>query len=397
MRWASENEHHPATFCSETVRPNWRRPGHAVYNTTLSQTIACPVAAERDQDGDGTCVNSTFGQVMANAANRTARLCTATELVLTCGMFSGCNSSTKMGWSSTVDPKCDATNPCFGVPTPAPTAAPTVAAHPPTSPSDCRAYKVTGGSLGAAAHSGDAAVASRHALTCCSDQAVSGWLQCGATPTGHGQVWAGRTGLEFKRARVALGYGLNQTIGGNGDTLTDGGAFLWLSRGCVNNVEWTLAAQICNAVVVNVSTNARARLCTDTEQSSNATVQGCGVTTGCGHGFRATWSSTPAANQTPGCTVPAFATTGIALRSPAPTLAPTALPTTRSPTHAPTTRFPTPHARTSAPVFTGLGPSASSSRSGTESKGSGPRLRCVDRARAILMVHVCFAWSQGSV
>lgn len=328
-------------------------------------SVNCPVYAERD--ANGTCVHgSTYAEATARANAFGARVCSAAELVTGCGRSTGCDHDHRMLWSSTLDPHCDPTDPCAGVPTPAPSAPPTVIAPPPTSPSDCSAYRVQDGSWTANLR-GDAAVETRHELTCCADEAVGDWRQCGGTPSTHGNVWASRDGNLFLAARAALAYG-TQTYRGLGNTSADGGAMLWENSGCVHNVDWLTAAQICNAIVVNPTTDRRARLCTVAELTShgvNDTAEGCGVDQGCLHNTDAIWSSDPASNVS-GCTVPPIAWSMQAQPTPGPTLIPTATPSSVAPTYAPVTLSPTVRP-TAAP--SPAGPTPAGSNNAAESDG----------------------------
>ena len=101
------------------------------------------------------------------------------------------------------------------------------------------------------------------------------------------QVWGERDSTLFLQAKASLGYGSAAVAySGVGDALAAGGALKWDTGGCVHNAGFVVASQICNAMVVNTSTDARARLCTATELTSTgsgATGLGCGVNLGCAH------------------------------------------------------------------------------------------------------------------
>jgi len=142
----------------------------------------------------------------------------------------------------------------------------------------------------------DAGGVTRHELTCCADESVSGWKTCRG-----GTVWAERDGTLFQNAKVNLGY-TTSTTGtyiGVGSATAAGGAFYWQSSGCVHNAEWQIAAEICNAMVINPITDARARLCSKDELLAQ-----CGRGSGCGHDRDNIWSSTPASNETEPCWAP---------------------------------------------------------------------------------------------
>lgn len=219
---------------------------HGRYTLPSGFEVRCGVRVNR---ASPFCFNGTFAAVDTTAAARGGRLCTATELVMACGRESGCLHDLNMIWSSTIDPWCDETNPCVGVPTPSPTRLPTVTSPPPTATTSCSAYRVVdgngGGNMAGSALNGNAGAVMRHELTCCSDEApsdTSNWRVCGGTPTTNGSVWGGRKGSLFEAAKVALAfapwYDPDTVYTGLGNANEDGGAFLWDSDGCVSNAEW---------------------------------------------------------------------------------------------------------------------------------------------------------------
>lgn len=134
-----------------------------------------------------------------------------------------------------------------------------------------------------------AGVETRHEITCCADEPVSGWRSCAG-----GTVWAERNGALFLDAKVNLGYGdRTTTFQGVGDTQVGGGAFYWEGdaqssafEGCVHNAPFEVAADICHSIVVNAATNARARLCTAAETLEPNI---CGKGTGCYHDSDRVW------------------------------------------------------------------------------------------------------------
>lgn len=165
-------------------------------------------------------------------------------------------------------------------PTPSPTASPTPIPY-------CDAFQlVSGGGGGSPVDAGEE---TRHELGCCADQPVSGWTSCNG-----GAVWAERNGALFLDAKVNMGFGTrSSTFNGTGDTQVAGGAFYWEGdqvtgnqAGCVHNVPWELAADICHAIVIDSVSGARARLCTATELAAPSS---CGVGRGCAHNSDLIW------------------------------------------------------------------------------------------------------------
>lgn len=276
------------------------------------------------------------------ATDARARLCSAAELAspVDCGKGTGCQHNSDDIWSST--PATNASTPCVvpGTAPPPPTSQPTTtptrepvatptaapatseptaapvtpSATPTAAPatseptaapitptaapatseptaapvgSTCANGRVVKGT-GAVAY--DAQAEDTHDLSCCSDEAPVGqtWRSCSSG------VWAERDGALFQAAKAALGYGAS------GDYVGSDG-FGWRNNGCVDNAPWALASQICNAIVVNPVTGARARLCTEAELSDPSD---CGVSTGCRHNRDTIWSSTPAAGEPAGCVAP---------------------------------------------------------------------------------------------
>lgn len=380
-RWASSSASSPtaarfgATFCSDTPLPNWTSPG-ITYITNSGQEVRCPVYTDRMGAGD--CVNNaTYAEAVVAAAARGGRLCTASELISGCGRTRGCQLDTVRGWSSTPDPHCDPTQPCLGVATPSPTGRPTLPPIPAAPPTACDAFEVVDGIrtlVGSVA--GPAGATTRHELTCCASEAVPGWTQCGGTPTTLGQVWGARFGPRFVDAKARLGYPAGNVLG-EGNSSADGGAFVWALNGCVHNVEWARAAQICNAIVVNNVTGTRARLCTAEELMSHGSTpeqRGCGAASGCGHDTDVIWSSTPAANTTRGCSVLSIASNMVAPLTRAPSPQPSSAPPTYAPSLAISpVQVQTSEAPTSPPTVGA--PSVAGAAQGSDEGGGGSLTR----------------------
>jgi hypothetical protein len=160
MKWAAATDTVATTFCSDTSASGFNAPN--TEYTVDGQDIYCPVYAERGEscsatlcpvacfntesstmneslvhgmrqsrmlarafqkltsatslvlfliflshstDVAGACLsNANYSTTLAEAAARSARMCTANELIMACGKGSGCQHDTQFIWSSQLDP-----------------------------------------------------------------------------------------------------------------------------------------------------------------------------------------------------------------------------------------------------------------------------------------------------
>ena len=154
LKWAAASERFATTFCSDTALPGFT-PANTREYTVAGQDIRCPVYAERGEssaakryhaeiflvhiaspqtaasasctqsylpplllifvqfpslvspnaDVNGSCLaNVNYTATQAEASRRSARICTANELIFACGKGSGCNHDSEFIWSSQLDP-----------------------------------------------------------------------------------------------------------------------------------------------------------------------------------------------------------------------------------------------------------------------------------------------------
>eukprot|EP00037_Helgoeca_nana_P030120 m.368738 g.368738 ORF g.368738 m.368738 type:complete len:1171 (-) comp28116_c0_seq8:190-3702(-) len=254
-RFAGLSEMHGVTCCSDTAIADFAPP-----NTTGSRR--CPVWSERDGNALGVCVtraNWSDAQAFCRGGQPGARLCTAQELIDSCGVGTGCQHDLRMIWSSTANPFCGSVTASPTVQPTAPTMMPT---RQPTPQAACPGYRVSNGAGGfwptaSGEPSRYAAPAELHEVTCCSDTSLASFspprnatitYPNGTAVVSLCPVWAER---DFGQGGAACGRSLS----------------------------YADAVTFCSAQ--------SARLCTQPELEAS-----CGSTLGCGHNDAVIWSST---------------------------------------------------------------------------------------------------------
>jgi len=265
-RFAGTLQIHGVTCCSDDPLAGFVRP-----NATSNPR--CPVWSERDGAALGGClVQSNWSAANAFCQNGGARLCTPQELVLGCGVGTGCNHNQRMVWSSAENPYCNGQTATPTTAPTAPTAAPTLV---PTPVAACPGYRVVNGRGGDwPTASGEpsrwASPLEQHEVTCCSDVAINQPGNVFRAPRNHTITSpSGSTSVAFCPVYAERDFSPT----GNGSV-------------CGHSMTWQAASDLCTA--------RSARLCTRAELEL-----GCGQGSGCQHDEDVVWSSTVRASSAP--------------------------------------------------------------------------------------------------
>jgi len=246
------------TCCSDTEIAGFVAPN-------ASSNPRCPVWSERDAAALGGCLTQgNWSRADAFCRNGGARLCTPQELILGCGVGTGCQHNDRMIWSSQENPYCNS-----GI-TPNPTAQPTApTATPtrqPTQAAACPGFRVVNGRGGDfPTSSGEpsrwANPSERHEVTCCSNTNVSAPGTSFRGPRNHTITYPNGTAV------VSFCPVFAERDFGNG------------SSACGHSLSHSEAINFCSS--------RSARLCSRAELEA-----GCGQGSGCQHDGDVVWSST---------------------------------------------------------------------------------------------------------